>query len=65
MPSIQIMVPKTLEITAAEEELIKDLFRTDKKVCAIKFLKKQYELSLYEAKHFVDAINEKYTFQIR
>lgn len=64
MPNIQIMVPKNLEITTAEEELIKDLFYADKKVCAIKFLKKQYELSLYEAKHMVDAINGRYTFKI-
>lgn len=58
MPTITYMMPKSFDITEAEHELIMDLNRNDKKVTAVKFMKKQYGLDLANAKHLVDSIGK-------
>lgn len=44
-----------LQITKAEYNLVKGM--SDRKVMAIKFIKDQYNLGLYEAKQVVDTIH--------
>jgi len=58
MPTITYMMPKSFDITEAEHELIMDLNRDDKKVTAVRFMKKQYGLDLANAKRLVDSIGK-------
>ena len=54
---ITYTIPKNWEITKAEADLIKDMYREGKKVMVIKFIKFQYpELGLYDAKQLCDVV---------
>ena len=56
MRSITFVVPRSFQVTDAEFELVQSLCRLGEKVKCIKFLKHQYNLSLFDAKHLVDTI---------
>ena len=54
---ITYTIPKNWEITEAEATLIKDMYRENKPVLVIKFIRNQYpELGLYEAKELCHAV---------
>ena len=56
---ITYTIKKTHNITDAEATLIKDLFRENRQIFAIKFIRNQYpELGLYEAKELCAAVAE-------
>lgn len=54
---ITCTIKKTYNITDAEATLIKDMYRENKQVLVIKFIRNQYpELGLYEAKELCHAV---------
>lgn len=52
----------TFELTDAEFDVIKDLYRSNLKVTAIKFIKMQYTLGLKDAKDICDSIGHAQIF---
>jgi ribosomal protein L7/L12 len=58
---ITYTIKKTHNITDAEATLIKDLFRENRQIFAIKFIRNQYpELGLYEAKELCFAVDNSF-----
>ena len=58
---ITYTIKKTHNITDAEATLIKDLFRENRQIFAIKFIRNQYpELGLYKAKELCYAVAESF-----
>lgn len=48
----------TQNVTQAEFRLVKELYKQDRKVTAINFIRRQYNLGLKEAKDVCDKIGE-------
>ena len=56
MPTVIINKPQEFTVTTAEADLIKNLYTRQLPVQAIKFIREQYGLGLYDAKHICDVI---------